>query len=502
MALDISKLGRKTFVSQAALAEILSAVKEAGEVPEATSRSTVKRRRQEAIDIETPYGPVISSMELDALDGSKVRLPFCNPAAWLHYCSRNCHRMQQLLDGASATPNNIKAPWQLILYLDEVSPGNALKVHNRRKLQCVYWSIQEFGGVELTQEHSWQVLTCVRTDTVNRLRSGMSQLFRRCVSAFYLEKGDMSCGISLQICGREQMCCFSLAYVLADEAALKQCYENKGAAGRMLCMFCQTTVAKRYAPNPSGRFVLHTVDDSSQLCLHSDSSVWQVVDHLHTQSTMGLTKKAFADLESKLGFNHTPDGVLLDLSLRRIVKPISMTSFDAMHVFLVAGVWHREMSLLLVQLASCGYRQEMLHNWAMSCVWPDVHGGKACSARLIFKKKKEADAEFKCTASEGLAAYPIVKAFLMHNVREPPHDLRLAMQSYYSLCIVLDSLKLTATGSIQPATFRGQIETYLKHFKVSCVVWNSNFSFWAMATGTCCMFHPAPIAFHILWCCA
>lgn len=475
MALDISKLGRKTFVSQAALAEILSAVKEAGEIPEATSRSTVKRRRQEAIDIETPYGPVISSMELDALDGSKVKVPFCNPAAWLHYCSRNCRRMQNLLDGASATPNNIRTPWQLIIYLDEVSPGNALKVHNRRKLQCIYWAFQEIGGIPLTQEHSWNVLTCVRTDTVNRLKSGLSQLFRRCIHTFYSERGDMSYGISLQICGREQICCFSLAYVLGDEAALKQCYENKGAAGRMLCMFCQTTVAKRYAPNPLGRFILHTVDDASQLCLHSDSSVWQVVDHIHAQSTMGLTKKAFAELESKLGFNHTPDGALLDLGLRRVLKPISMTCFDAMHVFLVAGVWRREMSLLLVQLAACGYRQAMLHDWAMSCVWPDVHGGKACSARLIFKKKKDPDAEFKCTASEGLAAYPIVKAFLLHNVHEPAHDLRLAMQSYYSLCAVLDSLKLTATGSIQPATFLDQIQTHLRHFKVSWVCCESKF---------------------------
>ena len=133
------------------------------------------------------------------------------------------------------------------IYCDEISPGNQLKVHNRRKLQSVYFSVQEYGGFELTQEHAWSVLTCIRTDLVNKLQDGMSQFFRHCVKAFLKTSGNMSTGISVQVHGEDRIMCFVLSYILADEAALKQVVENKGASGKMLCLFCQTTVNARYA---------------------------------------------------------------------------------------------------------------------------------------------------------------------------------------------------------------------------------------------------------------
>lgn len=52
---------------------------------------------------------------------------------------------------------------EVVLYSDEVSPGNQPKHTNRRKLQVVYWSLQELGSLRLTNESSWFVLTAVRT---------------------------------------------------------------------------------------------------------------------------------------------------------------------------------------------------------------------------------------------------------------------------------------------------------------------------------------------------
>ena len=469
MVLDISKLGRKSFISQAAVAEILTAVRDSGELPQATSKATVKRRRDNGISVDTPYGPLVHMKTLVSKDGSALDVPFANPAAWLYHTSRNCPRMMSLFNSASKHANHINQPWRLMLYCDEVSPGNQLKVHNRRKLQCVYYSVQEFGGYELTQEYAWSVLTCIRTDLVNKLQDWMSQFFRHCVNCFSMANANMATGISIQVAGEARFCCFKLGYILADEAALKQIFENKGASGKMLCMFCQTTVNKRYAPSNMDRYVLHTTVDPSVLCLHSDTSVWQIVDHLATQSGAGLTKKQFSDLEMNLGFNHCPEGLLQDVAMRSLVKPITYTCFDPMHVFLVSGVWHREVTLLLGRLADDGFRQNMLHAWVMSFIWPDIHGGASCSARLVFKKKKESDSEFKCTSSEALAVYPVVRSFLHHHVQRPSNALYLAMKSYYDLCEVLDSLKLAATGSLQPSVFQRQIETYLTSFVATCL---------------------------------
>ena len=470
MALDISKLGRKSFISQSALAEVLTAIKNSGEIPLHTSKSTVKRRREDAISqVETPYGPIIETLELDTVDGGQIRVPMCNPAAWMYHTSRTCPRMMRLLNQASQTVNNINRPWRIILYCDEISPGNQLKVHNRRKLQSVYFSVQEYGGFELTQEHAWSVLTCIRTDLVNKLQDGMSQFFRHCVKAFLKTSGNMSTGISVQVHGEDRIMCFVLSYILADEAALKQVVENKGASGKMLCLFCQTTVNARYRPANLGQLVLHTVTDASQLCLHSDNSVWQIIDYLNAESTRGTTKEHLSELEMKFGFNHCPAGLLLDVGLRQWVRPISMVAYDPMHVFLVSGVWHREMTLLLGRLADDGFKQSMLHDWTMAFIWPDIHGGASCSARLVFKKKKESDQEFKCTSSDALAVYPVVRSFLHHTVQTPTDELHLAIKSYYSLCEILDSLKLTATGAIDAKDFQDKVESHLRNFVAPCL---------------------------------
>ena len=67
MALDVAALGRKTFISQSGPSEVLTAIKKTGQIPEATSKATVKRRREDAVSIETPYGSLIQMMKAENL---------------------------------------------------------------------------------------------------------------------------------------------------------------------------------------------------------------------------------------------------------------------------------------------------------------------------------------------------------------------------------------------------------------------------------------------------
>ena len=465
--MDIAKFGRKSFVSQNALAEILTAVRESGEVPQATSRSTVKRRRETAIEADTPYGPLLQTFEAEKADGTKVSLPFCSPAAFLYHASRTCPVMQKLLDCASQTENSFLRPWKIILYVDEISPGNQLKTTNRRKLQAFYWAVQEIGGLELTQEHSWNVLTCVRTEIANDLKGGWSHLFKQCVKLFFVETGNLESGIQVQVGGAMRMVCFQLGYFLADESAIKHAYENKGASGKMMCLFCQTTVAERYAPNVMGPLIKHTEHDCSKFCLHTDRTVWQTVDHLAARHAAGASKKDMEELEKKLGFNHWPGGPLLDIDLRSRLKPITHTCFDPMHVFFVAGVFHKEVTLLLNKLAVCRITHKVLHEWCSSFVWPHIHSSAAATAKHSFQKKKDVDADFKCSASEALALYPVLRSFLQNMDQDRiTSELHPAILSFFCLCDVLDSLKYAATGSMTGATLRTKVEAHLAQFKV------------------------------------
>ena len=76
--MNLADLGRKKFVSQSALSELLKELKSLDELPAATSRSSVKRARDEKMKIQTPVGPLFATRSLAANDGAgQMRNGFC-----------------------------------------------------------------------------------------------------------------------------------------------------------------------------------------------------------------------------------------------------------------------------------------------------------------------------------------------------------------------------------------------------------------------------------------
>ena len=69
VTMSLANLGRKKFISQAALSSLLNELKELPELPEATSRSSVKRARDGEMQIQTPLGPLIINRELKLSSG-------------------------------------------------------------------------------------------------------------------------------------------------------------------------------------------------------------------------------------------------------------------------------------------------------------------------------------------------------------------------------------------------------------------------------------------------
>lgn len=67
-----------SFVSQSGIVALLRSVKEHG-LPEAISRPTLKRARQQAMQQETPLGPLFSTIALHAEDNETIHAPVVNP---------------------------------------------------------------------------------------------------------------------------------------------------------------------------------------------------------------------------------------------------------------------------------------------------------------------------------------------------------------------------------------------------------------------------------------
>lgn len=92
---DLASLGRQHYVSQAALSAILAEIKQQG-IPEATSRSSVKRARDHQIDsVRNMYGTLmVQSMFVDKnarnVKDREVKLPLVHPWAFLQHCLDEC----------------------------------------------------------------------------------------------------------------------------------------------------------------------------------------------------------------------------------------------------------------------------------------------------------------------------------------------------------------------------------------------------------------------------
>lgn len=459
-------LGRKSFISQRALEEVLQWAKENPDVLADTgaSRSNLKRQREQAIDIRTQYGPLLQHWKLTGKKGNTIAVDYLHPAAMLWHVVATCdgfsNVLKQLVEDRRPTPDT---PFTLVLYCDEVTPGNQLKRDNRRKVQAVYWSILELGPKLLSNEVSWFFLTLVRTSTIELLADGMSQLAKECCKSFYAADSDFANGIQLRFVGEVYLhICAKIQMILGDEMALKQFFEFKGASGKVPCFCCKNVVLRRYAPSDMTALVYHDDVDISKTKPHSNQSIFRFARHLQAQSTV-LSKGDFKELESNIGLNYCPHGVLYDPLLEQRLLPITSLCWDPMHIYFVAGLFQNEMTLLLNALATHGIKHGELHSFVSTFKWPAIVQSSGQSGNNVFQKKME-EGGFKCSAGEALALFPVVRLFLQllpAERRKPTQEI----MSFYALCEVLDSLRLANAGALAGAVLMDKIQTHLRHFK-------------------------------------
>ena len=138
-------------VSQTALAAIFKAARDEP-LPDA-SRRTIARARDEFVREATPYGTLHQYMNLAAEKGEPVKLEYQHPAAMLHHVCGTSAKYSALVEAAAAAmPPTVVQPWNLILYADEMLPGNQLAYTSARKVWGWYWSISELGSAALSDE--------------------------------------------------------------------------------------------------------------------------------------------------------------------------------------------------------------------------------------------------------------------------------------------------------------------------------------------------------------
>ena len=364
--MSLGKLGRKVYVSQRGLEQILADLREQGSSLKGTSRESIKRARDKetASFTTTAFGQVLVNMTFFKPNGEEMKLPILHPAAMLACAAQSCEAFARFFGECVDRdfPTAMK-PWRMMLYSDEISPGNQLKHCNRRKTQTIYYSFMEFQAAALGSEYLWFTLTCVRSTLVNEL-GGMTAVF--CKSP------DFSKGLPINIRGRPGGLLFfsRIASMISDEAAIKAALANKGASGLVFCCLCQNCVDHKNAVAEAGEGMVSS--------LETDIAKFR----LHTPDILYVTRSIFCEGHRRcirspvlrgcrqplvLTFNRRPDGILSHTAFGAEV--ITTVTFDWFHIYCVHGVADA--------LRSGGWRHQQVDDFVSSFHWPHRLSGAA-----------------------------------------------------------------------------------------------------------------------------
>jgi hypothetical protein len=343
----------------------------------------------------------------------------------------------------------------LIVYADEVTSGNPLRVDNARKFWGIYVSILEFGHQHLSNESLWLPLAMLRTQVVHQVRGGFSFCMRRLFRSWFCKDPmDLSVGVVLRLPGGSVSVTFGLDIYLADLDAIRACLGVKGTSGIRPCLKCRNCMIKGHPSCRPGAYQVDiTCTDMEKLDFTDDSDLWANHDTLvHHHRSGDLNKKSFDELQQAMGLTCNNTGLLGDLDLRLHFKPITATRFDWMHIMFVSGVFNFELRALLKKskdTMQIGFAQIHAYVGASWC-FQDSFMHVAGSCRKVFNESRARAATrregLKGSASEFLTIYPVVRHFVETILMTNP-EMHACGQSFLSLCEVIDTIVSVKRGT-------------------------------------------------------
>ena len=128
-------------VSDRGLQAILEAVRrEPRLLEDNTDAAAIQRALDSLADSVGTYSTLVHE------DGTEFRWFHARPVAILSYFMKECSDFARLFNQRLlARPCTPDSQWRLILYLDEATPGSALRPDNRRKGWLVFFSFVDIG---------------------------------------------------------------------------------------------------------------------------------------------------------------------------------------------------------------------------------------------------------------------------------------------------------------------------------------------------------------------
>ena len=159
--------------------------------------------------------------------------------------------------------------------------------------------------------------------------------------------------------------------------------------------------------------------------------------------------------------------MLLNPLLDNVLKPVSNFAHDWMHAMVVNGVWNTVMYLMMMALIAAGHRDapEKIGSYVTCWTLPSRVSSTALPVADAFAtsrwKSSSKAKQFKCTASEALSMYPLVRAYIVHVYLRA--EICVAQcQAYVDCCHVLDLLCSQVHGCVSVAQLKAAVDKFLR----------------------------------------
>jgi hypothetical protein len=162
---------------------------------------------------------------------------------------------------ASRHPPSPDRPWSLVVGFDEFTPGNKLKVDNRRKTMVLSFSFLEFGQTALSKALAWQSPVCLRATMIHQIIGGWSHCLKRYLHKQLLGSGGLAgAGLPLLVNGQPMLLFARLTNLLSDGDGLRQALDWRGHGSLKPCFKHFNVFMKDLSNKP---FPKHPLSDKS-----------------------------------------------------------------------------------------------------------------------------------------------------------------------------------------------------------------------------------------------
>ena len=240
--------------------------------------------------------------------------------------------------------------------------------------------------------------------------------------------------------------------LIADGKAVAMTLSLKGNAGLMPCHLCANVLMKGALSDPdsaldntSGTLVELTHPTLQGCIANTNESIFAHADELHQLHTLRrrrrLTKEKFDLAEKATGLTYNPQGLLWDLQLRSVCRPIDFVLEDWSHVYLCKGVGGDEIWCLLSRIRPLEGDQlyAKLRDEVRAWRWPHFRKSQCKDTWQIFSESRvtsnKAANGWKSSSSELLSVAPILLNWAStHFGSRLPNEV----ESFRRLCAIID----------------------------------------------------------------